>query len=113
MRLGPRGAAELQTHPSLNVMVIVPSGWMWRGLTLKQLTIAHVTALQTEGVEVCGFKQAGGGLSGLELVLELVRFRAGAHAPAAPVGSVFSHAPRLLPRALCPGVKGERGQYRV
>ena len=58
-------------------------------------------------------KQAGGGLSGLELVLELVRFRACAHAPAAPVGSVFSHAPRLLPRALCPGVKGERGQCRV
>lgn len=113
MYLGPRGAAELQTHPSLNVMVIVPSGWIVAWSHPQALTIAHVTALQTEGVEVCGFKQAGGGLSGLELVLELVRFRACAHAPAAPVGSVFSHAPRLLPRALCPGVKGERGQCRV
>ena len=28
MHLGPRGAAELQTHPSLNAIAIVPSGWM-------------------------------------------------------------------------------------
>ena len=28
MYLGPRGAAELQTHPSLNAIAIVPSGWM-------------------------------------------------------------------------------------
>jgi len=28
MHLGPRGAVEPQTHPSLNAIAIVPSGWM-------------------------------------------------------------------------------------
>lgn len=28
MHLGPRGAAELQTHPSLNAIAIVPPVWM-------------------------------------------------------------------------------------
>ena len=68
MHLGPRGAAELQTHPSLNAIAIVPSGWMAAWST---------RARQASGVDfvhhcvACGDRLGELGLEGVRIT-ELV-----------------------------------------
>ena len=77
------------------------------GVLAQQAELADCfLALDVAGKRLrVSLKQAGGGLSGLELVLEWVGFRACAHAPAAAVGAIFGHG--FSPPLRCAGVNRE------